>query len=120
MQEIEQQTVQHLLYLFQNVGKYAAFAVTDKDVSGSWYLQQELDALLAQGDILTYTVNAGKTNAWRKRFMGNNLSVSVDYIDDFTAHKLCGAALAFTNCETICASSDEPAFDAVNCCVQNV
>ncbi|MCA9366744.1 hypothetical protein KC887_00565 [Candidatus Kaiserbacteria bacterium] len=118
VQEIEQQTLAHLVYLFQNVGSSAVFATTNKDTQGSWYLQQELDYLLDQGEIVAMAVDQGKTNAWRKRFEESNRQVSFDYVDDFTAHKLCGASLTIRNCEALCASASAPAFTNINCCAQ--
>ena len=119
VQEIEQQALDHLIYIFKNLGKYAVFAVTDKDVHGGWYLQQELDQLQSQGDIVAYEAYTGKTMAWQKRFEQDNRQVSFDFVDDFTVHKLCGAALTIRTCEQLCATSvPSPSFTSVDCCAQ--
>lgn len=118
VQEIEQQALDHLIYIFKNLGEYAVFATTDQDVQGGWYLEQELDQLVAQGDIATYEIFTGKTQTWKKRFEQDNRQVSFDFVDDFTVHKLCGAALTIRTCEQLCTSAASPSFTSVDCCAQ--
>ena len=119
VQEIEQETLAHLVYIMRQVQSSAVFAVTDEDVSGSWYLEQELEFLEEEGEILSYAIDSAKTQTFRKRFEAQNQAIAVDYVDDFTTHKLCGATLTFRNCENLCSQSAvEPSFTALNCCVQ--
>lgn len=117
VQEIEAITLEHLVYIFKLIGT-GVFAVTDKDPAGGWYLESELEYLEDQAEILTYTIDQAKTQSWKKRFEADNQQVAVDYIDDFTVHKLCGTSMTIRSCESLCSPSLATEFSSMACCAQ--
>jgi len=119
VEEVEKLTRDHLLYALQYAGA-SEYATTDVNPSGRWYGPGLLAYLLAQGKIASYSIDAAKTRTFQKRWANETRSATVEYLDDFSIHKLCGCFLNIRFCEPLCEAIPSPSFASATreCCVQ--
>jgi len=119
VEEIEKLTRDHLLYAL-GYAKESQYATTNVNPSGQWYGPGLLDHLLSEGEISSFQVDEGETRKFKKRFFNETRSATIEYLDDFSIHKLCGCFVNIRFCEPLCEPTPSPDFSGVTreCCAE--
>lgn len=118
VEEIDLKAVAHLNYILGYLQNSVCAEVQEPGGGKyfTWANEGYLDHLETEGEIALYNIDQNKTNAFQRRFLALNEGVNVDYVDNYSTHKLSGAYITLTLPETsaLC-SAETMAVDFSNC-----
>lgn len=101
-EDIEIKAIEHLDYVLQYVrdSVFAEIETPGEPNEEIWANESYLNHLEDAGTITLYNINHAKTQRFQRQFLSLNEGANIDYVDEYSAHKLCGALINLVLPET--------------------